>query len=130
MIKIYLEDITSGAFEYILSNTDIKALTLHEIEQYGKEVINNLKSQGIEASLELDRERTEQFFIEHQTAFTKCLVNGKIGVSITSYPTMNYIYEKIYGSISLPVLQSFWSESATEKLTNEDNDKQTLKLNK
>ncbi len=123
MIRIFLEDIVGGAFDYVLNNTNETALSFGKLEKYGFKVIDILNKDGHNAYLVLSRDLTDIFFNEHKEMFKECRIDGEYGVEVIGENPINYIAGKIYGPISVNVLQALWSEDATSALIDFDKKK-------
>lgn len=110
---IEIDDIAGQAFIVSLRKTGKRKLNLSQIDNYGKKVVNDLKSKGEKVCLLLSRESTRNFFYNSKYFIYDDLTNI---VELKPYITEDDLIKRFCGYINYEILLAFRKEENTKIL--------------
>lgn len=123
MIKIYKKDIVSNAIIEIGNRSERRYVTGREINNYGREVISNLKSRNIRAKLEVSKDLINQFENLYSDYFSIC---GD-GYKLKDDKNIDDVIDKFRRNVAYDVLLAFVDDKVVDKSFNLYNPKQKRK---
>ncbi len=114
MIKVYLKDLVANAIIEVASRTQRTYVTGRELNNYGREVIANLKTKNIRAKLELSKEEVSKFRNTYQEYF---IVSGD-GFQLNENKSIENVIDSFRGNMSYEVLLSLVDDQVVNKSFN------------
>lgn len=123
MIKIGVKDIVANAIIEVGSRSERRSITGRELNNYGREVIFNLKARDIRAKLELSRELTNKFEITYQDYFS---ISGD-GYKLNDDKCIDDVIDKFRRNVPYEVLLAFVDDKVVDKSFNLYKPKQKVK---
>lgn len=108
MMYIEIDDLVGNAFVSYLEKTGKRVLSIYKIEEFGKNIVRDLKSKGTESMLLLSRDMTYSFFYEYADWFV--YVERESLVILKDNISVKQLIKKFSGYLSLEVLLAFRNE--------------------
>lgn len=123
MIKIGVKDIVANAIIEVGSRSERRSITGRELNNYGREVLFNLKSRDVRAKLEWNRELTNKFESTFQDYFS---IYGD-GYKLNDDKCIDDVIDKFRRNVPYEVLLAFVDDKVVDKSFNLYKTKQKVK---
>lgn len=113
---IGIEDLAANALIELMEKSSRREALFSEIQQYGANVIKILLENGDKAVLILSKERTNEFLHDYSEYFELFSNEREEGVRLTADVTVDRLWEKFRGYLSVDVMLAFMNERAVAAL--------------
>ena len=120
-MNIYIEDLVSNAIIEQMAHGGNDFISLHQVEEYGRDVIADLRKKNFDAHLILSRGHLQSFLVNYKNYFHKYEVDGTIYFYKASDITLNDLIKKFRGYLPLPILQSMMCDDVVGELLDRQN---------
>lgn len=115
-IYIGIEDLAANALIELMEKSKKKYVLFKELDNYGACVIDLLNAQGEQAVLILSKERTNEFLHDYSDYFELVKVESNEGIQLRDGITVEQLWEKFRGYLSIDVMKAFINRKAVQAL--------------
>lgn len=116
-IYIGIEDLAANALIELMESSQKTNVLFRELDEYGACVIKILNKQGKQAMLLLSKKGTNDFLHDYSDYFELMHTeNGNEGIQLREGITVEKLWEKFRGYLTVDVMKAFMSRQAVQAL--------------
>lgn len=116
MIYIGIEDLVANALIELVENTGSRQVFFKDLDEYGAMVVKCLNDKNEQAVLLLSKERTNEFLHDYSDLFEFFSEGISEGIRLKDGVTVEELWEKFRGYLSVDVMLAFMDSVAISKL--------------
>lgn len=116
MIYIGIADLVANALIELVENTGSRQVFFKDLDEYGAMVVKYLNDKNEQAVLLLSKEQTNEFLHDYSDLFEFFTEGISEGIKLKDDVTVERLWEKFRGYLSVDVMMAFMDSVAISKL--------------